>query len=51
MESDQQIFLLDAKNLPAKTVIVYGDRAEVKRSIELEISRAGKFTIIVQVNE
>jgi hypothetical protein len=47
--SNTQTIRLEVKELPAKTVIVYGDRAEVKRQIDLDLKEAGKYTLIVQV--
>ena len=38
---------LEARDLPTKTVIVYSDRAEVKRCLELDL-KAGKNLVIVQ---
>jgi hypothetical protein len=38
---------LEARDLPTKTVIVYADRAEVKRILELDLQQ-GKNIVIVQ---
>ena len=38
---------LEARDLPTKTVIVYSDRAEVKRILELDL-KEGKNIIVVQ---
>lgn len=40
---------MEARDLPAKTVIVYADRAEVKRQIEVDLPGRGSYTILVQV--
>jgi hypothetical protein len=49
MDLDLHTIQMDVKELPAKAVIVYGDRAEVKRQIELDLSSAGKYSILVKV--
>lgn len=49
MDSEFQTINLNVKELRTKTVIVYGDRAEIKRHIELDLPTPGKYTILVQV--
>uniref|UniRef100_A0AC34QKM3 DUF4139 domain-containing protein n=1 Tax=Panagrolaimus sp. JU765 TaxID=591449 RepID=A0AC34QKM3_9BILA len=47
MSEDCPTTCLEAKDLPTKTVVVYADRAEVKRILELDLNK-GKNLVIVQ---
>ncbi|KAI6175439.1 Protein F37C4.5 [Aphelenchoides bicaudatus] len=48
MDSDSAAILFEARELPAKTVIVYADRAEVKREIEVDFAKKGTYTLLIQ---